>query len=243
MGVTPTAPTTRFYHDHYDVSGFLNAGNIAWTPELIEHGVFTDTGKRQTASGKYTSRAGQTALFDGAANQIDAILAGLAVPGAAHYNGRTPNSLEGRPIYETIERLASKPIVAAEGQMLMINVDWAQAGPTSRSIILRNATVTGTGNGTGRNQGITPATSEYQVVMRVLSGTFTSITIQVQQSSDDGAGDAYALITGLANTFSAAGVFRATFSGATEAWKRAAVTAFTGTNALILVTGGRVKGT
>lgn len=247
MGIKPTSPDTRFWLDQYDVSGFLNTGGQSWDNEIIESGNFATTAKTETVSGKYTEKATETILFDVAAGaaSIDTILHGFAVGGdVAHYRGRSWGAhSEGYPVYETIEVMASKPLTAAEGQILLMNGAWSQAGPTSRGLILRNATVTGTGNGTGRNQGITPAASTYQVVFRVLGGTFTSITMQVQQSSDNGVGDAYSLITGLTATRTTPGVVRVTFTGATEAWKRVAVTAFSGSNAIIVVTGGRVKGT
>lgn len=242
MGVVPSAPDTRFWLDQYDVSGFLNSGSIQWDPELIEHANFLQAAKLHTASGKYDQKASETMFFDGADNQNDEILDTFARADSSHYRARSFGShAEGYPVYETIEKLTSRPIVAASGAMMMLNGEWAGAGPSSRGLILRNATVTGTGNGTGRNQGVTLSTDLYQVVFRVLSGTFSSITLQVQQSSDNGVGDAYALITGLAHTFTVAGVFRATFLGATEAYKRVSVTAFSGSSAVIVVTSGLVK--
>lgn len=243
LGVKPSSPDSRFYLDQHNVSGFLNAGNVGWDPELIEHANFLSEATLVTASGKYDQNAGETIYFDGVDNQIDEILDAIVRSNSPHYRGRSFGShAEGYPIYETIEKMTGKPIVATSGQLLMINGTWAGAGPSSRSLILRDATVTGTGTGTGRNQGTTLATQTYQAVFRVLGGTFTSITLQVHQSSDNGAGDAYSLITGLTNTFSAVGVARKTFTGVTEAWKTAVVSAFTGTNAIIVVTGGNVKG-
>jgi hypothetical protein len=245
LGVKATSPDTRFYLDQYDVSGFLNAGNVGWDPELIEHGNFLTEAGLVTASGKYGQNASETMYFDGVDNQIDEIMDLVATTNAnnPHYRGRAFGShAEGYPIYETIEKLTGKPIVAASGQMLMLNGAWSGAGPSSRSLILRNATVTGTGSSTGRNQGVTSATQTYQAVLRVLGGTFTSITLQIHQSSDNGVGDAYSLITGMTHTFTAVGVRRVTFTGVTEAWKRLTISAFSGTNAIIVVTGGNVKG-
>ena len=242
MTIVPAQPDTRFYLDHHDVSGFLNAGNQSWDSELIESGNFLTAAPVTTASGKYTEKAGETILFDGAVNQIDAILEALAYTDAPHYRGRQWGAhAEGNVAYETIEKLVSKPIAASEGQLLMINAAWAQAGPTSRGKILRNATVVGTGSGPGQNQGaIVPATAVYQAVIRVLGGVFTSITVEVHQSATD---SGYALMAGMTHTFTAPGVVRLTFTGASSAWKRAVVTAFAGTNAIVVVTGGRVHGT
>lgn len=242
MGVQPSQPDTRFWLDHHDVSGFLNAGSIGWDAEILESGNFATSGLTETASGKYTEKASETILFDatGGAASIDALIDSYAKLDTAHYRGRTFGShAEGHSAYETIEVLESKPLTAAEGAILMMNAAWKQAGPTARSKILRNATVTGTDSGTGRNQGATLATQTYQAMVRVLGGTFTSITVQLQASVDDVDGH-YALVTGMTHTFSAVGSFRLTFTGVTAAWKRARVSAFVGSNAIIVVTGGVV---
>lgn len=244
MGVLPATPNTRFLLDSYDVSGFLNAGNQSWDAELIEYGTFATTGKGMVASGKYTEKATETIWFDavpGAAS-IDAIIHGMAILDTPHYRGRAWGAhSEGYPIYETIEVLASKPLSAAEGQLLMMNAAWSQQGPTSRSQILRyapsTAPITGTGAGTGFNQGTTPSTSKYQAVFRVLGGTFASVTLQIHQSTVD---SGYTLMTGMTHTFTVPGVYRVVFEGATAAWKKSVVSAFTGTNAIVVVTGGIV---
>ena len=55
--------------------------------------------------------------------------------------------------------------------------------------------------------------------------------------------DLYADIAGMTTTLTAAGVARLTTTAATEAWKRVNIQAFTGTSAVIVVTGGVVQGT
>jgi hypothetical protein len=58
----------------------------------------------------------------------------------------------------------------------------------------------------------------------------------VQESSNDGAGDAYANISGLSSTLTSNySAQRLVVSTATEAWKRINVSAFSGTSIVMLV--------
>ncbi len=115
--------------------------------------------------------------------------------------------------------------------------------------------ITATGALTGYNRGAI-TTQLYVVTIRCVSVTGAgSFSVQVEESSDNGAGDAYAQVTGfdIAVSGSAAdggsddvdftgkGVARLIFSTAAsvEAWRRINVTAFTGfTAASIIVTDG-----
>ena len=109
--------------------------------------------------------------------------------------------------------------------------------------VLGNSTETGAGQSTGRNQGVTTSPEEYQVVFHLLAFTGTDITIKVQESQNDGGGDAYADISGLTSgALTGIGVVRVSVTASTEAWKRLD---FSGTfsSATILVTGGTVAGT
>ncbi len=105
-----------------------------------------------------------------------------------------------------------------------------------------NVSITGVGTGTGHNLGVTAAGQMVVVTARVISGTFTNLALDIQQSSDDGSTDPYANVNGLAFTFSEPGVSRKTISAATEAWKCVRVSAFAGTSAQLLVTIGVLQG-
>lgn len=241
MGKVVTNPSSRFYLDQYKVSGFMNQASMDIMQTTIDGRSFEDTGPAKVGSGEYDHKAALTAMFSGTATEIDEIIAALRGSDSDHYYGSMwGTAVEGSVAYEQIVKLETSPITGQTSQLVLINTTFPGAGPISRGLVLRNATVTGTGNGTGRNQGTTSATQTYQAIVRVISGTFTSFTLQIQQSSDDGSGDAYSLITGMTVTPNAAGVTRLTFTGATEAWKRASITAWNGTNAVILVTGGVV---
>lgn len=122
-----------------------------------------------------------------------------------------------------------------------VMLDWAGqlTGPIARGQVLTTATAaTATGAQAGRNVGTTTSTQTLvaHVLLLAASGT-GSLTVVTQESSDNGAGDAYATISGMTSTLTAVGqAFRQTFTGATETWKRSNVTAFSGfTSATILV--------
>lgn len=102
--------------------------------------------------------------------------------------------------------------------------------------------VTGTGALTGQNIGVTSATQSKVLCVRVVSVSGTgSIDFQIEGSSDNGAGDAYAQVTGFTAydyrgavsvaasviTFTGPGCVWVYKTGATEAWSRLNCTAFT----------------
>lgn len=241
MGIVATTPNTRILVDGYDLTGFVNAGEA--TPieqEIMDGRVFSSVGPRNVV-GNYSHRHSYSTLGDFDAFQSDEFINSLTGDDN-HYLGELWGAnAEGSLAYESIVKLARAPLRAANGQLMIINTEFGGNGPLSRGHVLGNLTATGTTNRTGRNQGTTSSTQTYQAVIRVLSGTFTDFTFQIQQSSDDGAGDAYSLITGMTAVVSTvSSVVRVTFTGATEAWKRFAITAWSGTNAVVVATGGVV---
>lgn len=149
----------------------------------------------------------------------------------------------GSVAYEQVVRFKSQPRSVASGQAILLNLTADGANGVSRGLVLYNATATGNANGTGYNQGITTTPAVYQVVIRVFSGTFTSFTLAVQESSDDEAGDPYATIAGLSQAITGTGCWRLTTTATTEAWKRVNIASWVGTNAVIIVTGGYLQGT
>jgi hypothetical protein len=233
---------TRFFVDQYDLSGDLNAGNQGVTQPEIDTTCFA--GGPSSLVDYYQTKDDWNGFFARTVGVkvIDDVLNDLIGDENDHYllklfAGNTENAIA----YEMIERLNANPISGRVGGAVLLSSSFGGSGPCYRGVVLRSATVAGTGNGTGRNLGATLVTDEFAVTFRVVGGTFTSIGLKVQQSSDDGGGDAYADVAGLAHTFTTPGVFRATTMAATEAYKRVVVSGFVGTNALILVTAGTVK--
>lgn len=240
------ARASRVYFDQFDLSGVLSASSLKVDQEVIDVTAFADTGPRRVA-GNHTHSGELTGFFDGADNGFDERAFVDLRTDAHHYVTQTFGaSAEGSRAYDRVVRLTAQPRKSAVGQAVMLNLTDDGSGPIVRSWILGNATVTGTGQRTGYDMGATTSGQVVAVVFRVLSlaGGPGSITLQVQESSDDGVGDTYALVTGLTATFTATGVSRVTTTAATEAWKRLRISAYSGfTSATVLCTAGVVSNT
>lgn len=236
----------RVYWDEHKISGYLNSLTQNVTQELPVVTSFEDAGPRVIPA-NYDYTHAVAGFGDYADNLIDEILATDA-GGDDHYLGWFPLTTSGIPTentigYESVVAASARGQSFAVGSAALLSLSTQGSNEMTRATVLRSATVTGVANGTGRNLGATTSGQTFAVVFRVISGTFTSITMVVQESSDDGSADAYAAISGLTSgALAAAGVVRVTTTAATEAWKRVAVTAFTGTDAVVLVTAGRVAG-
>jgi hypothetical protein len=229
--------------DQYDLSGDLNTGSQQVTQPAIDTTCFA--GGPTMLVDYYQTKDDWNGFFARTvgATVIDKILNDLIGDENDHYLLKLfAGNSEAAVAYEMIERLNANPLSGRVGGAVLVSSSFGGAGPCYRGTVLRSATVTGTGNGTGRNLGATLITDEFAVTFRVVGGTFTSIGLKVQGSSDDGGGDPYADIATLAHTFTAPGVFRVSTKVATEAYKRMVVSSFVGTDALILVTAGVVKG-
>jgi hypothetical protein len=99
-----------------------------------------------------------------------------------------------------------------------------------------------TGNLTGVDFGTTTSSQTLQAVFRVLALTGSNITLNVQQSSDNGSSDAFATISGMTSgSLSAIGVVRTTTLAATERYLRVNI-AGTFDTATIVVSVGRISG-
>jgi hypothetical protein len=232
----------RIYLDHHRISGSMTAGTFNVNQSDIPITSIEDEGPRSLID-NYTTDDDLTAFGEYAAGEWDAILYDLLDDEAEHYLGRFyVGTAENSPVWDGVVRVTREPLVVAVGAAQMHNAGFSGASGVSRGLVLRSATITGTGNGTGRNLGVTTAGQRFAVTYRVLSGTFTSFDLKVQGSSDNGGADAYADIAGLTQSFSAVGAARKSIITATEAWKRITVANWVGTNAVILVTAGRVAG-
>lgn len=234
---------TRLFVDQYDLSGDLNASTQTIEQPAIDVRCYSDPGPVDLVD-YYRTRDEWNGFFNKGSmtpQVIDRILNDLVGSTADHYllklyQGNSENALA----YEMIERLTAQPLTSRDGQAIMLSASFDGSGACYRGRVLRSATVTGTGSGTGRNLGTTLASDTFAVTFRVIGGTFASIALKVQGSSDNGGGDPYSDIAGLNHTFTTKGVYRATFVGVTEAWKRVNISGFTGTNAIILVTAGKL---
>ena len=235
---------TRICLDQYDISGFLNASDLDIKQEVPEVTCFSDAGPRR-AVGNYDHSSKHGGFIDTADNSFDENMFAHLGSAADHYLLQLFGAnAEASIAYESIVRLDGQPRKTAIGQGILLDNSFAGSQSVSRGAVLRSATVSGNGNGTGQNLGATTATQTVQVVYRVISGTFTSFTLDIQESQNDGGADPYASLgvgTPLSQAVPAAGVWRLTYTGATEAWKRVTVSAWNGTSALIIVTFGVVQ--
>lgn len=237
-----SAQQTRVYLDAFDLSGDLNSSMLDVRNELANVTTFADSGPRRV-EGDYDTIHQHTGFFDGADDGIDdALFAALGSDSDHHLAQLFGGDAEGAVGYESVVRIERQPRVARVGEALSLSFDAAGSNGTTRATVLRNASITGVGTGTGRNLGATPAGRVVVATARVVSGAFTNLAFDIQQSNDDGSADPYANVNGLAFTFSEPGVSRKTISAATEAWKRVRVTAFAGTSAQLLVTIGVLQG-
>lgn len=229
--------------DQYPWSSFLTATTLKVDQKTPEVTTFADAGPRRVVDG-YDHSASLTGLFDGDDDSFDEQVQAVMEDGEDHYLLQCfAGTTVGSVAYESIVVMGSAPLEVKSGSAIARNVEGAGSDGVSRGLVMLNKTVTETENGTGQNQGATDAGTEYQMVVRVISGTFDSITVKMQESQNDGDPDAYADISGLSVTLTAPGVARDSVVIATEAWKRAVVSAFTGTSAVVIVTAGNVAGT
>ncbi len=241
------ASQTRVYFDQYVLSGDLNASEESVTQELPDVTSFADAGPRVVV-GNYGTAGSLNGFFDGASGAVDANLFNAIGAAGDHYlfrcySGNTSGIPTAGSIgYEDVCQVSSEPRSARVGDAILLSVNTVGSDGKTRATVIGSQTVSGTGPLTGQNLGATTSGQKLAVTFRILSLTGAEIYLYLQESSDNGAGDAYADISGLVTNVAAAGVTRKTTTAATETWKRVRV-AGTFSSALILVTVGVVAGT
>lgn len=235
---------SRIWLDEFALAGYLTSTELKVDQETIVVTTFADTGPRRVP-GNYDHSGSHMGLFDATDDGFDEQVFANFNTDEDHYLAQAFGAAsENSGMYERIVRMKGQPRKAAIGQAVLLNIEEEGSGPIVRGRILRSATVTGTGNGTGRNVGATTSGQVTQVVYRVLAIAGGAITLQTHESSDDGGGDAYASIAALASgSLAAVGVTRKTTSAATEAWKRITISAMTASSATILATIGVMPNT
>lgn len=233
---------SRIWLDHYPLASYLTATERKIEQETIPVTTFADAGPRRLV-GNYDHSGSHSGLFDaGSTTDLDPILQVLSNDSADHYMLQTFGSAsEGALGLDSVIRFKSRAFKSAVGAATLLSFEDEGSGALIRSTVLRSATVTGTGNGTGQNLGATISGQQLLVTYRILSITGGAITMQIHESSDNGAGDAYASIAALASgSLAAVGVTRVSTTGATEAWKRVTISAMAASSATILVSIGLV---
>jgi hypothetical protein len=233
------ANVVRAYLDEINISGKISAFGLDLSQETPVVTCLSDDGPRRVV-GNYDHKASFSGFFDGDDDEFDEQAFVNFRTDEDHYLSTLFGTSEGVLSYQDVCRLVSQPRSGAVGGAIMLNLEAEGSGVRTRGVVLRNATVTGTGNGTGRNMGATLSGTLLAVHFHLIALTGTDIALKLQESSDDGGGDAYADITGLASgTLTGAGVVRKTTTAATEAYKRVVISSPSGfTSATIVVTAG-----
>lgn len=159
------------------------------------------------------------------------IMVEVPTTGAAHTAGNV--------VYEGIVKWKAQPRSLSLGEAITIGGDLQGTGPLARGQCVWTGAITATGNKTGVNMGTTAATQTLVATYRILAVSGSgSITFEIQESSDDGSGDAYAAISGTSSgAMTTTGVVQKTVTAATEAYKRLSISAYSGfTSVTALVT-------
>lgn len=258
MATQAHAKNARIYYDHLKVGEFANAFNLDISTDAVETTAFADAAKT-FKPGKYGATGAFAGFLDLADDGFDELVHADLVDGE-HLICRCPQGTTlGYPAYETSELNTGLSRASDIGNVVLINWDGQVTDRIVRGFVLTSGeqAITATGNTTGVQVGAATSTQTMVITVRVLAVSGTgSISLKPQGSSDDAVGDAYANITGWTlsevdpgtnvnigtadtATFTGVGVARFTRTGATEAWLRINVSAYsTFTSVTLLVTAG-----
>lgn len=262
MATAVHSKSAKAYYDHYRVSPWVMNTGITFTADAAEYTPLENDYKlflQGKASANGSTLNGFMDIVAAASNGFDAIEFADLNDGK-HYISRMPQgSGRGSVAYETVESSTGVSRAMDIANVAMLNWSGQPTEEFYRGFVLTSGeeVITGTTDLTGVNCGASTATGpaqRFEVVIRAVSVSGTgSIGVQIQESSDNGAGDAYADITlsaetptqGLVTfgtntaTFTGIGTIKLYTTAATEAWKRVQVSAFTGiTSASLVVTCG-----
>ena len=244
MAKVPAHPT-RVWLDEFALSTEIMSANQDVSIETPVATAFGDAGPRRV-EGNYDHADELNGFFDGTDDGFDEYIFTMLQEGTAHDIAKFFGSAAvGAVGYEGRVVLTRQPRTGGTGGAVLLNISAAGRGGLARVTMLNNSSLSGVAAGTGQNLGVTTSPDELVCVVRVISGTYTTLDIDIQESQNDGAPDAYANITGLTgfDFTGGAAYIRKSITITTEAWKRINVTAFVGTSALAVITIGQIQGT
>jgi hypothetical protein len=241
------AKAARVFLDSYAMHGAINAAEMDVTQELADATCLSDQGGRVVV-GNYRHKHTLRAFFDGSSSQADAVSQALLGTTADHYLAEAFAGLtEGNPSYESVVQSAGKPMKAASGSAIMMDVPLEGNSGLSRSQVVRYATLGASDTGTSIDRGAGASTASgptFQATFRFLpsTGTWTNAVLQLQHSSDNLTWADSAALT--ATSTGNAKAVRTTTTAALNRYLRVIATTLAGgTDLPILVTAGRVAGT
>lgn len=251
----------RIYFDYWPVSQFANSDTLDIAADAAETTAFEDAGKT-FLQGKYGATSSFAGFLDLADDGFDETWDVTSLADGQHWIGRLyDGTTRGGVCYETVELNTSAARASEIANVVTLNWSGQKTGQIGRGGVLTAGaeSITGTGALTGVNYGGTygtvGASSTQVVTVRVVAVSGSgSITVQIEESSDDGGGDAYAQVTGWTSTevdpgtnvnigtadqvtFTGIGAAKLTRTGAIEAYQRVNVSAYsTFTSVTLLVT-------
>lgn len=244
MGRT-AAKNAEIYVNEHNLSGRSNAFEMAVDNNLIDVSCFGDTGL-VFVEGLYGAELRQNAFLDPDEAGIDEIIWDELGVAAAAMVGYAPigTGTKGNVVYEANARPKEQVRPVEIAGALLLNVNWQMGTGIVRGILLQNEAVTASGvvAGTARELGATTSPSTFVTIIRCLAFDGTNLTVDIEESSNDGGGDAYELIAGMQQVITGVGSWRLTTTSSTEAWKRVNITAFTGISMTIMVVCGIIQG-
>lgn len=227
------------YLDALDLSGLANSVTLSVNVDTAEVTTFADTAKT-FLEGDYTATASLATFYDNTDDGWDELAFSKATTqDDTHYLLTIPGSTAGTVCYELAGIPTGQPRAFNVGSAITINLDLQGSGQLSRGGVNWTGAITGTGAKTGVNHGATTSAQTIVVTYRILSVSGSgSIVFALEESSDNGSGDAYGAVAALASgTLTGTGITVKTATAATEAWKRINVTTFSGfTSVTALVT-------
>lgn len=230
----------RIYVDQYNLSGRANLLELSMELDIPDVTAFEDSGHAFVA-GRPGWELDVSEFADYADDEIDEIVNALSTSThnvGAYFGSATAGSVG----YEGVGVLVKDARMSEGNDAAKMKFMFRGSGGTflSRASLLNSAlAVTATGAQTGINYGATvPSGTLIVLTSRIVAVSGSgSITVALQESSDDGGGDAYATaIAGSAQT--AVGVLRstATAGGTLGGWWRTNVTALSGFTSVTLRT-------
>lgn len=243
MATAGHGKAARIYYDGYSLTQYVSKASQEVSASEAEYTSIEDT-SGVYLQGKITGKVSADGFLDVTATTgFDATMYAALVNGE-HYWTAMPTGTAALAIaYMAKFNVTSQARPYDQADVIRLNVAGTITDSISRGKVLLTPTAaTTTGGLTGQNVGTSASTDEVVAhVLLVAASGSGSVTVAIQESSDNGAGDAYATISGMSGSLTAVGqATRLTFSGATETWKRPNVTALSGfTSVTLLVTIGQ----
>lgn len=211
----------RIYVDEYNFSGYANAWGLDVSVDTAEVTTFTDAAK-EYLEGHYGFTLNWTGLYE--PDTYDSYTFADAITnGGSHYVALLPlGATAGYAAYEAVGKYTAREIPCGIAEAIGLNHTHQGTGGLSRGQVLAAAAYTEDTQSASIDYGAKAAGETLVVTYRVLAyDGLDSIVLTIQESSDDGSGDAFADIAATeSSSFTAIGVERKTATDATEQYLR-----------------------